>query len=744
MTGWRDGLGPWEPVLEGDRLYGRGGADDGYAAFASLTAIEAVQAAGGTHARCVVLIEASEESGSPDLPAHVDALADRIGTPSLVVCLDSGCATTTGCGPPRRCAVSLDGDAAGRRARPRACTRARPAASCRRRSGSCAGCSTASRTRDTGRVLVPELSRRRSPTTRRRQTAADRRRARRASSRSPSPATPARSVATAGRAAAGPAPGSRRSPSSAPTASRRPTGRQRAAALHPSSRCRFRLPPTADPRRPPAALTDAPRPPTRPTAPRSPSTADAGRGRLGRAADRRRGCSRGARRRRRRRPSGRPRRPSARAGRSRSWACSAQRFPDAQFLVTGVLGPGSNAHGPNEFLHLADRPAHHRRGRPRPRRPRPPVTAAPGGAGWRPPPPTSPSATPSSRSAAALADRGRGRAPRATRARARRPSCPLALLDEPWRDGHDPGPRTPPARRAGRGHPAWPSLLGEPPGGRVGWRMRQDTKVSARTEIEVVTEGVLTRRLQRDPDLAGVSAVRLRRVPRAQPRRRPRPRPHPRGRRRAPPRPADRGHVGDARHRPGRRAARRARSSAPRAGRTRSRSSTSTRRASTAAPARTDPAVAAAVAPGAARPRRRRPGLPARRRRDRPDPAGARRPRTPDVDVRPLHGALPPAEQDAAIAPAPPGRRKVVLATSIAETSLTIEGVTVVVDAGWRRTPRLDAGSGMTRLVTLPVTRAEADQRAGGPADSAPGTAYRLWSAAEHAALRTTPSPRSR
>jgi acetylornithine deacetylase/succinyl-diaminopimelate desuccinylase-like protein len=91
MEGWRDGLGPWTPVRDGDRLYGRGGADDGYSVFASLTALEAVQAAGGSHARCMVLIEASEESGSPDLPAHVDALAGRLGTPSLVVCLDSGC-----------------------------------------------------------------------------------------------------------------------------------------------------------------------------------------------------------------------------------------------------------------------------------------------------------------------------------------------------------------------------------------------------------------------------------------------------------------------------------------------------------------------------------------------------------------------------------------------------------------------------------------------------------------------------
>ncbi len=91
MTGWRDGLGPWTPVLEGDRLYGRGGADDGYAAFASVLAIEAAQAAGFAHHRCVVVIEASEESGSPDLPAHLTALRDRIGTPSLVLCLDSGC-----------------------------------------------------------------------------------------------------------------------------------------------------------------------------------------------------------------------------------------------------------------------------------------------------------------------------------------------------------------------------------------------------------------------------------------------------------------------------------------------------------------------------------------------------------------------------------------------------------------------------------------------------------------------------
>ena len=90
MSGWRADLGPWKPVLEGDRLYGRGGADDGYSLFSALTAIETVRANGGAHHRCVVVIEGSEESGSPDLAAHIEALAGVIGTPSLVVCLDSG------------------------------------------------------------------------------------------------------------------------------------------------------------------------------------------------------------------------------------------------------------------------------------------------------------------------------------------------------------------------------------------------------------------------------------------------------------------------------------------------------------------------------------------------------------------------------------------------------------------------------------------------------------------------------
>jgi acetylornithine deacetylase/succinyl-diaminopimelate desuccinylase-like protein len=91
MTGWRDGLGPWQPVIDGEKLYGRGSADDGYATFSALIAIRALQEQKIPHRRCVVLIEASEESGSPDLPAYIDALAARIGTPELVICLDSGC-----------------------------------------------------------------------------------------------------------------------------------------------------------------------------------------------------------------------------------------------------------------------------------------------------------------------------------------------------------------------------------------------------------------------------------------------------------------------------------------------------------------------------------------------------------------------------------------------------------------------------------------------------------------------------
>jgi acetylornithine deacetylase/succinyl-diaminopimelate desuccinylase-like protein len=91
MVGWDESTGPWEPVIRGGKLYGRGGADDGYAMFASIAALLALKEQSIAHARCVILIEASEESGSSDLPFYIDHLAARIGEPDLVVCLDSGC-----------------------------------------------------------------------------------------------------------------------------------------------------------------------------------------------------------------------------------------------------------------------------------------------------------------------------------------------------------------------------------------------------------------------------------------------------------------------------------------------------------------------------------------------------------------------------------------------------------------------------------------------------------------------------
>jgi len=91
MAGWREGFGPWRPVIEDGKLYGRGGADDGYAVFCALAALRSVKASGRPHARIAMLIECCEESGSYDLPAYLDLLAPRIGPPALVLGLDSGC-----------------------------------------------------------------------------------------------------------------------------------------------------------------------------------------------------------------------------------------------------------------------------------------------------------------------------------------------------------------------------------------------------------------------------------------------------------------------------------------------------------------------------------------------------------------------------------------------------------------------------------------------------------------------------
>lgn len=116
----------------------------------------------------------------------------------------------------------------------------------------------------------------------------------------------------------------------------------------------------------------------------------------------------------------------------------------------------------------------------------------------------------------------------------------------------------------------------------------------------------------------------------------------------------------------------------------------------------------------------------------------------PAVIVSPLHGGLPGNAQDQAIEPAPIGKRKIVLSTSIAETSLTIEGIRVVIDSGFKRVPEFDVGSGMSRLVTLPVDRDTAAQRRGRAGRLEPGICYRLWSKARHQSLPAHGNPEIR
>src|SRR5262249_60574721 len=111
------------------------------------------------------------------------------------------------------------------------------------------------------------------------------------------------------------------------------------------------------------------------------------------------------------------------------------------------------------------------------------------------------------------------------------------------------------------------------------------------------------------------------------------------------------------------------------------------------------------------------------------------------VDIVPLYGALDAGVQDRAIAPAPPGQRKIVLATSIAETSLTIEGVRVVVDCGLARVPRYEPDVGLTRLETVRVSRASAEQRLGRAGRTGPGVCYRLWDEPQNAALEPANRP---
>ena len=158
------------------------------------------------------------------------------------------------------------------------------------------------------------------------------------------------------------------------------------------------------------------------------------------------------------------------------------------------------------------------------------------------------------------------------------------------------------------------------------------------------------------------------------------------------------------------------------------------RRGSPAAFQPIEPDVVAAVRASDRIRRRRRARVPAGHRRDptcRTAAARRRRSRA-DVDVYALAGALTLEEQDRALAPSPPGRRRVVLSTDIAETSLTVDGVRIVIDAGLAREPRFDVRTGLSRLTTVTTSRASADQRAGRAGRTEPGVAYRLWSKIEH------------
>ncbi|GGJ38164.1 helicase [Neoroseomonas lacus] len=333
---------------------------------------------------------------------------------------------------------------------------------------------------------------------------------------------------------------------------------------------------------------------------------------------------------------------------------------------------------------------------------------------------------------------------------------PLILKDEPWAEGARIlvlEPRRVAARAAAR---RMSEMLGEPaPGGTIGLATRLDRAFSDRTRVEVVTEGLLVRRMQSDPGLEGVAAVLFDEA-------------HERNidtdlalalcldlqralrpelrllamsatlngaafagllgagpiHGAAPSGATPTGPVGDApvieslgraypvtlKHR-GRDIAEARDLPEAMAGAIRD-------------ALREHPGDVLAFLPGWGEIRRTQERL-----------AGL------DALVVPLHGELPPAEQDVALNPTTDGRRKVVLSTSIAETSLTVPGVRIVVDGGFRRAPRLDPASGLSRLVTIRISRAAAEQRAGRAGRTAPGVAIRLWSEALHRGLPLADRP---
>lgn len=338
----------------------------------------------------------------------------------------------------------------------------------------------------------------------------------------------------------------------------------------------------------------------------------------------------------------------------------------------------------------------------------------------------------------AALDRGVGAVVVAAPGAGKTTRIPLTLLDASWLGGGTIlmlEPRRLAARLAAA---RMAEELGEVPGQTVGYRVRLEAKVSRATRIEVVTEGILNRRLQHDPELSGVGAVifdefhersldtdlGLALVLDVQRNLRPELRVLVMSAT------LDAGSVAallggapvlESAHRPypveTRFAAR------PPSGPLEKDMAALIRQA-----LREESGSVLAFLPGEAEIRRTAAALEASAL-----PA--------DVDVRPLYGALPWAEQTAAVAPSPPGRRKVVLATTIAETSLTIEGVRVVVDSGLKRVSRFDPARGMAQLVTVAVSRAAAEQRRGRAGRLGPGVCYRLWTEAEDRALAAFDAP---
>ena len=315
---------------------------------------------------------------------------------------------------------------------------------------------------------------------------------------------------------------------------------------------------------------------------------------------------------------------------------------------------------------------------------------------------------------------------------------PLALVNEPWLEGQKMivlAPRRLAARAAAM---RMSYLLNESVGQRVGYRVRMDSRVSAKTRIEVVTEGVLTRMLQSDPSLQSVGLVIFDEF-------------HERSL------DADLGLalcldmqgvlnrnlrllVMSATIETGPVAA--MMNHAPVISCPGRLFSVETRYVGDHTPAWSEDALWRAVLsavreemgsilvflPGAGEIRRVE-------RRLKGAGLGSK------WRIAPLFGNLSRKEQDQAILPPPKGLRKIVLATSIAETSLTIEGIRVVVDSGLSRTPRFDPRSGLTRLVTVPVSRASADQRRGRAGRTAPGLCLRLWSQQMHPTLTAAHRP---